>query len=382
MARGMRRSNVLDRGVLRSDRVMSAAMSSMILVTLVVWIALKEGLAKYVLYSIPFSLTLIYLVVTHGRVKLNRPGVIALGLYLMCAVTSMVANSWYGFHALRDVAIIAGYLYLYALWFRMPASVADFSMFALAVCMLVEAATEGFGEEINIFGSQGILESTLAFPIGAVTLYYLHMRQWGRALIALIWLFLAFKRITFLAVPLAVGFDIVISRYLSLDRARRLALGIVVALSIISLFSTQIFEYIAETLKISNTSANSISLGRYEMAKMLWGELRGNSLTQWLVGSGPGSADALLVERTSNVLTSNPHNDWLKILFDYGAFGFVVLHAVIFRVLCEHRLGVMLYLYGAVLMLTDNVFIYMFYHPFVLLMVSAARREPSREAVA
>lgn len=348
--------------------------------TLIVWIVFKDGFAKYVLYSLPITLTIVYLIVRHGAIRLHGPGGVSFLLYVMCAATSMVANAWYGFHAVRDVAIVAGYLYLYMLWFRLPASIADFSLFTLAVGMLVEAATEGIGEEINLFGSQGILESTLAFPIGAVLLYYLHYRQWGRAAIAAFWLFLAFKRITFLAVVMAVGFDILISKYVRAGFARGAALAVVLIISLVSLFSTQIFEYVAITLQIRETSANSISLGRYEMAKMLWSEMGANTWAKTIFGLGPGASDALLTEKTASATSNNPHNDWLKIFYDYGVLGLVVIHVVLFRTLLEHRVGLMLYIYGAALMMTDNIFIYMFYHPFVLLLVAAARHEPESRA--
>ena len=365
----------------RSDSVLAASMAFIILVTLTAWIVFKDELAKYILYTLPFTLSAVYLIVNEGRIKLHRPGVVALGLYLTCAIVSIVANNWFGFFAIRDVAIIGGYLFLFVLWFRAPASTADICLVALIIGMLVEAATEGFGEEVNLFGSQGILESTLAFPIGVITLYYLHARKWGRAFIAAIWLFLAFKRIAFLALPAALIFDMAIGRYIRPSRARPLAFQAVFVLSLISLFSTQIFDYVALTLKIANTSANSISLGRHDMAMTLWSDLSGSSIWRLLFGAGPGAADSVLVIRLARVEASNPHNDWLKIFFDYGAFGFIIMHAVLFRVLCEHRLGVMLYIYGAVLMMTDNVFIYMFYHPFVLLMVAAAREGP-RDALA
>ena len=359
----------LDLGIKQSDRVMAAVMSGLIVVTLSIWIAFKDESAKYILYTLPFTFTVAYLIMRRGRVKLHLPGVVALACYLAISGISMALNSWYDFFAIRDVAIIASYLYLFMLWFRGPAATADYCMFALAVGMLVEAAVEGVGEEVNLFGSQGILESTLAFPIGLVTLYYVHFRQWGRALIAAIWLFLAFKRIAFLAVPMAIGFDLVISGYVRFSVARLLAFAGVIAISIAALFSSQIFEFVAATLQIQNTSANSISLGRYGFASRIWAAQANNPALSWVFGSGPGSADAA-------VGVDNPHNDWLKILFDYGIFGFLVIHAILCRLLCEHRLGIMLYIYTATLMVTDNIFIYMFYHPFLLLLVSAARTQP------
>ena len=373
--RTRKRSKALEQGVKRSDRVMVAAMSSIILVTLTVWIALKDEAVKYILYTLPLTLTAVYLVIEQGRIKLHRPAIGALVLYLGCAAASMAVSSSYGFYAIRDVAIIAGYLFLFILWFRAPISAADLALFVLSAGMIVEALTEGFGEQVNLFGSQGILESTLAFSIGLVVVYYLHFRLWNRAILAAIVLFLAFKRITFVAVVLAVGFDLVILPFVRRQLARTIAFAGVFVLSVVALFSAQIFEIVAVALKIENTSANSISLGRYELAVMLWDTLMGRSLPTWLFGAGPGSADAFVTAKSS---ITNPHNDWLKILYDYGAVGFFAFHAILYRTFFEHRFGLLLYLYSAVVMMTDNILIYMFYHPFVLLMLSAARQDPHR----
>ncbi|GAA0606128.1 hypothetical protein GCM10009416_49270 [Craurococcus roseus] len=148
----------------------------------------------------------------------------------------------------------------------------------------------------------------------------------------------------------------------------------VVALSILAIFSTQLFEGVADTAYLDGFSANGLSLGRYELAIKLWDEMESGSLLNRMVGFGPAAADTMLesyaVLEGSEV---NPHNDWLKILFDYGMAGFVAMHVVLFLNLARHRLGLMLYLYTASAMVTDNVLIYMFYHPFIALVMCAER---------
>ena len=373
MAAGIASVMDLDRGVTAADRATAVTMTGIILISVTLWLAFNEEAIKYILYTIPFTLTAAYLIINHWQVRVHGPAVGALGLYLACAVASMVVNAWFGFYAVRDVAIIGGYLFLFVLWFRAPSSTADLGLAALAIGLIVEATTEGVAEEVNLFGSNGILESTLAFPLGVIALYYLHFGRWGRALAAGVLLFLAFKRITFVAVVLAVGFDIVIARYARLATARAVALLGVLTFSVAALFSTQLFELVSNMLQLERTSADSISLGRYNIATMLWQELLAGSPIRWMLGSGPGAADALV---TAHFQLVNPHNDWLKILFDYGVVGFIAMHVVLYRILAEHRLSLMLYIYGAVVMMTDNILIYMFYHPFVLLMLSAARRQP------
>ena len=364
-----------DWGVRRSDRAAAAWMSGIIVVTLTVWSVFKSEAGKYIIYTLPLTLSAAYLYFNDGVVRWYRPAVISLGLYLACALTAMLVNSWYDFLAVRDVAIIGGYLFLFTLWFRAPASTADFCLFVLAVGMVIEAVVDGVGESVDLFGSNGILESTLAFPIGVVMLYYLHSGQRGRAVLAGILLFLAFKRITFVGVVLAAGLDFVLfNRYMPRALARVSAVCLVLTLSMAAVFSSEIFAFVATWLDLPATTANGISLGRHDIATRLWGGLNTRSFVGWLFGAGPGAADAVVI--ASDAGLQNPHNDWLKVLYDYGIIGFIVVHMVLYRTLTEHRLGLMLYVYGATLMMTDNIFIYMFYHPFVMLMLSAARRAP------
>ena len=74
---------------------------------------------------------------------------------------------------------------------------------------------------------------------------------------------------------------------------------------------------------------------------------------------------------------SNPEGTTLfgphSLLLDYGACGWVIIHVVFFLILAHHRLGLMIHLYTAVLMMTDIIFIYMFYYPFVAMVMCVER---------
>jgi hypothetical protein len=145
----------------------------------------------------------------------------------------------------------------------------------------------------------------------------------------------------------------------------------VVLLSAIAIASIYLFEDVANNLELEDSSADAVSLGRYDIALMLWDRLHHSGPLNWLIGFGPGAADAIVENYT---ILQNPHNDWLKILFDYGAIGFVAIHSILFANLARHRLGLMIYIYTATLMVTDNVFIYMFYHAYVALIMCTARK--------
>lgn len=389
------------RVVTRADQQMAAWTAGVVLVTLLIWTAAsgsggpaaetaQANPVKYVIYSLPLTLGFVYYASFGGaHARIDARGALALIIYSTSALTAMVANSWNDFFALRDFAIVSGYLLLFVFWFRAPASIADMALSALGLCMIIEAAgrigpdvgslgADGIYEflglssptESGFFGSHGILESTLGFPLGVVVLHYIHHRKWRQALIAGVLLFVAFKRITFLGVGLAVGLNLLLGRGVSFRTGRLLALTTVALLSVTAIFSTQIFENMADYFDLEQSSANSVSLGRYDIAVALWDRLGSGSLLNWTIGFGPGSADALVI----GDFDLNPHNDWLKVLFDYGILGFVCVHAVLLLNFVRHRLGIMLYVYTATLMMTDNIFIYMFYFPFVAMMMCVERQ--------
>ena len=346
---------------------------------------------KYVIYSLPLTLGAAYYLSYGGaRPPIDDRAFVALAMYLALAVAGILINSWFGFFPYRDVFIVCSYLLLFVFWFRAPASIMDVALGAVAACLAIEAAAR-IGPDVTlvdanglyailgltipsgntVFGSHGILESTLGFPLGVIFLFYLHKRKWSLAAVAGMLQLLAFKRITFAGVALAVAFDAVVSRNLRFGIARRLGCVLVVALSITAIFSTSIFQTSADFFQLRDSSANGISLGRYDIAVMLWDRLDEASTLNWLIGFGAGAADAV----SQAVADLNPHNDWLKILFDYGLLGTFVMHLIFFMILTRHRLGLMIYIYTATLMVTDNIFIYMFYYPFIAMIMCVESRQ-------
>jgi hypothetical protein len=402
MAARTRGMQVGRQGVTLAERRMAILTGRIVFVTLAVWTLVggsgggsrasadpSPSIVRYVVYSLPLTLGFAYYsTFSHRQMQIDPRGAAAFALYALLAVTAMVANSWFNFYGVRDLVIISGYLLLFVFSFRAPTSLVDVGLATLAICLVIEASSR-LGTNVDIlgtggfygflglstsfgtgvFGSHGILESTLGFPLGAMFLYYMHCRKWRHALVAALFMFMAFKRISFIGVAVALGFDTVIGRVGSFRTSRIVAAVVVVGLSFAAIFSTQIFEALAGTFEFEESSADSISVGRYNIAVLLWSQLDSGQLLNWLIGFGPGSADAQVA---SLFVLINPHNDWLKILFDYGLIGFVGLHVVLLLTLARHRLGLMIYIYGATLMLTDNVFIYMFYHLFVAMIMCAS----------
>ena len=340
--------------------------------TLLLWMLSGENAGRYILYVLPPLLIIVHLVLNRFRLPLDGAGLIALALYSLAVLATLAVNPGLGFYAQRDLLIIFGYIFIFSLHMEAPAVTADVVLLGLVGGLLIEAQRQGVSFVVDFSGSRGILESGLAFPLGVVLIYHMNERRWGRALITAMIFVIAFKRIAMVGVLAAVALDFLTHR-LSQAASRRLFAAAVVLACLVALFSTMIFGELG-TLA-GSVSSNAVSLGRYSFAEALWAHLSQGGMAHWLFGFGPGAADAWLAHKD---ILANPHNDWLKILVDYGAFGLLLLHGVLAVLFPRTRLGNMLYLYAAVLMITDNTLIYLFHFAVVFLI---SRIPPTAMAV-
>ena len=290
---------------------------------LIVWAYSGEGIGRYVLYTVPLFLVAVHLVLNRLRPRLDGASLIALGLYALAVFASFAVNPHPGPFAERDLLIIFGYIVIFCLYLEAPAAVADVVLFGLSGGLLIEAQRKGVSFDINFADSQGMVESVLAFPLGGLSLYYLSDRRWGRALIAGLVFLVAFKRIALVGVGMVVLLDLV-TRHLSIAGRRRVFVAFVILACFLALSSEWLFNELAT---LSGTdSSNAASLGRTEIAVVLWTNFLHGGELHHLFGFGPGAADTW-VAKTG--LLENPHNDWLKILVDYGAFGVLFWIAIL-----------------------------------------------------
>jgi O-Antigen ligase len=345
---------------------------------LVVWTAADGEQAKYILYTLPFALFLLHVLLRDFSLQIDRQGCIALGAYSLVALLSLLHNRSLGPYGIRDLAIIWSYLLIFTLHSSIPRGTVALAAVGLSACLAIEAARDGFHLSINLLTSEGIVESGLAFPLGIIVLYYLHEKRWLAAAIVFVLFFAASKRIAFVGALAALAFDPIL-RTLGLPRhARWIAAALVAAGSIVGLFTMQIFEWGADFIQRDGTSASDISLGRFDFARVLWEAINEGSLGDLLFGFGPGAADATVVAAG---FVENPHNDWLKVFFDYGIAGFVAMQVAFFCLFSNSAFRRLIYIYTAILMITDNTLIYMFHQVIIFLVVQAERSSHRRQAM-
>jgi O-Antigen ligase len=360
------------------DSLIGWSSAAVTVAVLVVWTAADGEQAKYILYTLPFALFLLHVLLRDFSLQIDRQGCIALGAYSLVALLSLLHNRGLGPYGIRDLAIIWSYLLVFTLHSSTPRGTVALAAVGLSACLAIEAARDGFHLSINLLTSEGIVESGLAFPLGIIVLYYLHEKRWLAAAIVFVLFFAASKRIAFVGALAALAFDPIL-RTLGLSRhARWIAAALVAAGSIVGLFTMQIFEWGADFIQRDGTSASDISLGRFDFARVLWEAINEGSLGDLLFGFGPGAADATVVAAG---FVENPHNDWLKVFFDYGIAGFVAMHVAFFCLFSHSAFRRLIYIYTAILMITDNTLIYMFHQVIIFLVVQAERGSYRRQAM-
>jgi hypothetical protein len=340
------------------ERVAGLASWAVVFCAVLLWTSAGESAMRYIVYGLPLTAALVWLMFSGGRPLVAVPAVFAFGAYALVASISLYFNGPTE-DSLRDVIIIASYISLFCFHARSPRIVADLTLFTLTAGLMVEGLIKGISLTVNFLDSEGILESGLAFPLGLVFLYYYNEKKWGRTLISLFLLFVAFKRIALLAVLLVIASNALLRMIGRPGIGRSLAFVTAICLSVLALSLQPIFTFMADYLHIDDFSPSRLSLGRFDIAGILW-QIHGSAApVQMLFGFGPGAADTFLGG------VQPPHNDWLKILFDYGYVGFVGFHFILFLLFGKKPLGIQFYVYTAVLMMSDNVLIYLYYWVFV-----------------
>ena len=324
----------------------------LVMVAMVSRVAGVDSLARYVIYLLPPAMIFVAVVLSGGRPYLDRSSAGAAVLFGIVVALSLGVNGGMGQFAARDMLIIGGYLCLFSLSFSGSARFADILLLSLVAGMVLEALRDGVQLNVQLLESEGMLESTLAFPLGALFIYYVLTNRIARSIVTFIIFFVAFKRIA-LAAAIAALIVYLAIRLLRMVRwERSIAVVIMIVCSIVSLFSVAIFDHFGR--QIDGFDATALSLGRFDMARAIWDAYSG-TLPQMLFGHGPGEAHAVV----QSALKTDPHNDWLKIYFEYGLFGLVTFYVIFAKVFFRNPVFTCIGIYVVILLMTDNTLIYM-----------------------
>ena len=192
--------------------------------------------------------------------------------------------------------------------------------------------------------------------------------------IALIMSILGGKRIGFAALLVGIVATYLFRRLAILQKRRNRVLTLLIALASINVTALNLATIAGHIY--SDAHVEQVMNGRYAVSNELERVMKNRSWRKSITGSGPGSALAL-IERISEM--THPHNDWLKVNFDYGILGSTLLMIFMASIFSSSRTGPGIALATGVIMMTDNVIIYLYYwFPIVLMLrlFGAVRAQP------
>ncbi len=328
---------------------------------------------RWGVYAIPALSLLLALAPPKKQFDVDRRFLLASVGYVLVAAASIAFNPGTRALATRDVLIVLGYLITFVPGFRVEGVHLRVLTVCFGVALVPTVLASGFGGEqrLNLIDSEGLFESVVAFPLAALALFHMHRRNWLWFAVTVALGLMAFKRIAVGGLGIAISFYLaaeVAQRWLprrpAILGARLAALTIVVMLAIVGLSFDAATEAIVDRFRLSR-GPNAATLGRYETSRRIQAITAGQALPQHLVGNGPGSSKVLPNPYGENV---NPHNDFLKLYFEYGVVGLAGFLAILFVIYGASTATISLLVLNACLMVTDNTLIY-FFHQFVCLAI-------------
>ncbi|WP_116653307.1 hypothetical protein [Pelagibacterium sediminicola] len=283
--------------------------------------------------------------------------------------------------AIRDMIFISLPIFLASVRFRVhwgfPYTFL-LSVFAGIAILISRSDAPLFAVSLDTSRSAAEASVGLAIPLGGLLLLY--RGKWGAALLAVLAMTLMYKRI-------ALGgflFASALSACFGLLRAGRFPVVagavLIILLFAIGLNAHWVFHQVSGILADMGifVSPNQLSAGRYAMELNFRAAVLDQYNTWQIVfGGGPGSSTQFFDFYAQYIDAAFPlmHNDYLRIVSEYGIFGAATALFLMHRAISSSPLAGLLILYTAICFLTDNVLTYSFYW-FVLIFCLRTQEKP------
>lgn len=234
---------------------------------------------------------------------------------------------------------------------------------------------------VSLDTSRSAAEASVGLAIPLVALLALYRGKWSAALLAVLAMTLMYKRIAL------GGFLFASALYacFALLRAGRfpvLAGTVLIALLFaVGLNTHWVFHWISDIVRDMGifVSPNQLSAGRYAMELNFRAAILDQyNAWQFVFGGGPGSSTRFFDFYAQYIDSAFPlmHNDYLRIVSEYGVFGAAIAMFLMFGAVASGPLAGLLILYIVICFLTDNVLTYSFYW-FVLVFCLRTQDRPN-----
>jgi len=349
---------------------------------------------RYLTYAAPLLLVASFLLQERASTS-NRSAVAFFLAYMVLGLVSCLAGTFDGEFVARNFIIIAliiasfipsievslahiRFIFLCSLVYLLLA----YGLAERGDLRLLVMLQNGAGSAAGDMGYDNNEGGGLVCPLYAVFLYATGAKRYF--VLALIMSVVGGKRVAVLAILVGISAALLLRNIRALNQRHTCFLALLAALAIINIVATHltsISENVYQSLDTS-VSIDEVMLGRYAIAAEMDRMTNTRPFVESLFGSGPGSGDGLASVVSSGVLTQ-PHNDWMRILYDYGIAGSLVMTTFMALLFSTSGTGAVIAIVTAVMMCTDNVLIYLYYFFPAVLMVaySATQESASRKTV-
>lgn len=337
------------------------------------------------IYAISCLYVLYCFVIKSVRVNINydRTFLFSLSLYFFYSIISILYHDieFSSFAWTRDVAIIIFSLlpFVFRSSFR-EAHVkflfllTSFSYFLWILIGLF------YSQYSQVNATRWITEFDMGLFFGIFVYYFGFKRIYTWMFCAFLVSFLVSKR----GVIVGFSFTGLIGVIMSLtsDRNklinRRVLIGFLfTSMGVFSFYMLDIVKYIIQIIGKNPTDVDKFLNGRAGVLSLASFKIATGSIFQTIFGRGPGQLDSIVTlfrpvpwARYFGVPT-NPHNDFLKILYDYGLVGFGLFGYFYTLIFTYRKVGLYIGLYMFVLFLVDNPFIHVYFNLLVYVVMNS-----------
>ena len=346
-------------------------------VLLMALIAVSFSGLPFTKYAIYISPILALMVFVYGRFEYSFDrNVIP---FAILAFTGYLSLFDFDFEIFKKVYFLFCYVLIFTLFdfSKIDIDIRYMAVFFVSTFILTSLAAifmSGGHFEYSILNSKSSFESTFAFPIGMIALYFYLTRKYGWFIAMSLFSLLALKRIVLLALLVTITISNMprFLRMLSLNPFL-VALASLILISIGIDFSRGYYDELI--YNFTGQSSNALSMGRQDIWLRVLNAMDFNHADYILWGKGFGSV-TLVLNETIKPIPDLLHNDILVMVLELGyILSFIVLF-LIMNIQCVNSRLLAVFL--MLLFFSDNVIIYQHVMIPYFILQGALMREATR----
>jgi len=216
-----------------------------------------------------------------------------------------------------------------------------------------------FITDLDLGTSSGLMETELGFTFAAILLLLIRDRERFWSMVCIFAVVITFKRMAFVAILLTAMIGIMHSLMPKGIRRSVRFLWLAVSATLLAataLSADLIYQVVADTY-FPGASANQISLGRFNMLSWAKTHFFAAEAANQLFGFGPASINYFFFYNWRPGF-EHGHNDYMKLLFDYGWIGLCLLLLSFAALFSRNERTFVVGVFAFIIFISDNVLIY------------------------